>query len=248
MAKGRPLILVLEDEPGLRRYLRATLQAHGYRVEAAAMGLEAVAMAVLRPDLVLLDLDLSSQDGLDLARRLREWSRVPIIVLSDQDGEAHKVRALDQGADDFLAKPFGVAELLARIRVALRHSANAAINVPGSMVEIGPLRMDFINREITLAGVEVHLTPNEFALLAILAKHAGKVVTHQQLLAAILGPRPPTKPDTLLRVHLARLRKKLEPDPARPLLLVTKPGQGYRLNPPDPHPPERMETFRGVNP
>jgi two-component system KDP operon response regulator KdpE len=240
MVKGCPLILVIEEERALRKYLRATLHSNGYRMEEAVTGPEGSALAAqLSPELVILDLDLPGQDGLDLARELRERSFVPIIALSERDSEADKVRALDQGADDFLAKPFGSAELLARIRVALRRAAHEAVSPAGSSLEIGILKLDLLNREVTLAGVDVHLTPNEFKILVLLARHAGKVVTHQQLLAAIGGARPPTEPGLLLRVHLARLRKKLEADPSRPNLLTTKPGRGYRLNRPDLVPVER---------
>ena len=194
MTQEHPLILLIEDEPPLRRYLRATLQSFGYRVEEAATGLEGKAMvARLNPDVVLLDLGLP-----------------------------------DVGADDYLTKPFASGELLARIRVALRHSAEVAGTVTDPVVEIGPLRIDFSSREVFTDGAPVHLSPNEFALLAVLVKHAGKVLTHRQLLHEVWGGIASAQP-TYLRVYMANLRKKLEPDPARPRLLLTEPGVGYRL-------------------
>lgn len=229
MTQDHPLILVIEDEPPLRRYLRATLQSFGYRVEEAATGAEGKGMAArLNPDVVLLDLGLPDMDGLDLAQELRGWSRVPIIIVSARGKEEDKIRALDVGADDYLTKPFGSGELLARIRVALRHAAEAAGAAPEAVVEIGPLKMDFASREVTVEGVEVHLSPNEFALLGVLARHAGKVLTHRQLLHEVWGGVASAQP-TYLRVYMANLRRKLEPDPARPRLLLTEPGVGYRL-------------------
>jgi len=232
MTKGCPLILVIEEEASLRLYLRAILQASNYLVkEVATVQESSMMVGRVRPDLVVLDLDLSpsSLNGLAMARDLRGWSRVPIIVVSARDRVEDKVRALDAGADDYLTKPFSSGELVARIRVALRHSILEAETDTDAPVEIGPLKVDFFNREITLDGVDVHLTPNEFALLAVLAKHPGKVVTHKQLLYAISGAKPPTRPGLLLRTHLANLRKKLEPDPAKPHLLFTKSGFGYCL-------------------
>ncbi|BDU72897.1 response regulator [Mesoterricola silvestris] len=229
MTQEHPLILVIEDEPPLRRYLRATLQSFGYRVEEAATGEEGKGMAArVAPDVVLLDLGLPDMDGLDLARELRGWSAVPIIIVSARGKEEDKIRALDVGADDYLTKPFGSGELLARIRVALRHAAAVAGAAPEAVAEIGPLRVDFASREVTVDGAEVHLSPNEFALLGILVRHAGKVLTHRQLLHEVWGGVASAQP-TYLRVYMANLRKKLEPDPARPRLLLTEPGIGYRL-------------------
>jgi len=229
MSQDQPVILVIEDEPPLRRYLRATLQSFGYRVEEAGTAAEGKAQAaLLNPDVILLDLGLPDQDGLALAREIRTWSRVPIIVVSARGKEEDKIQALDVGADDYLTKPFGSGELLARIRVALRHTAEAAGAGVDSVVEIGPLRVDFASREITLDGAEVHLSPNEFSLLAVLIRHAGKVLTHRQLLHEVWGGVASAQP-TYLRVYMASLRKKLEADPARPRLLITEPGVGYRL-------------------
>ena len=224
MAKVRPLILVIENEPYLRRYLRAILQSCNFRVNFAVTvqeGQELVGR--LNPDLVVLDLDLD----LGLAQDLRRWSRAPIIALSDRNREEDIVRALDGGANDYLTKPFGASELVARIRVALRNSILDAGTGNDPTVEVGPLKVDFENREISMNGVAVHLTPHEFTLLAILVKHAGNVVTHEQLRYEILGDA--TRSDALLRAHIGHLRKKLEPDPAKPHILITKPGLGYCL-------------------
>ena len=229
MSQDRPLILVVEDEAPLRRYLRATLQAFGYAVQEAATGAEGRDQLVrANPAVVLLDLGLPDGDGLDLAREIREWSQVPIIVVSARGKEEDKIRALDLGADDYLTKPFDSGELLARIRVALRHAARTAGNDPGPVVEVGPLRMDFAARTVVLDGQPVHLSPNEYALLAVLVRHAGKVITHHQLLQEVWDGVPAAQP-TYLRVYMASLRRKLEPDPARPRLLLTEPGVGYRL-------------------
>lgn len=229
MSQDQPLILVIEDEAPLRRYLRATLQSHGYRVEEASTG-AAGRESLLRssPELVLLDLGLPDGDGMDLARELREWSKVPILVVSARGQEEDKIQALDLGVDDYLTKPFATGELLARIRVALRHAAELAGAAQEPVFEAGPLRLDFVNREVTLHGEPVHLSPNEYSLLAVLVRHAGKVLTHRQLLHEVWGGVPAAQP-TYLRVYMASLRKKLEPDPARPRLLMTEPGVGYRL-------------------
>ena len=229
MTQEHPLVLVIEDEAPLRRYLRATLQSFGYRVEEAATGGEGRNLLLrVNPDVVLLDLGLPDGDGLDLAREIRGWSRVPIIVVSARGKEEDKLLALDVGADDYLTKPFGSGELLARIRVALRHAAENAGGTIEPVVEIGPLRMDFASREVQLDGASIHLSPNEYGLLAVLVRHAGKVLTHRQLLHEVWGGVPAAQP-TYLRVYMASLRKKLEPDPARPRLLITEPGVGYRL-------------------
>jgi two-component system KDP operon response regulator KdpE len=229
MAENHPLVLIIEDEAPLRRYLRATLQSFGYRVEEAATGEDGRSLLLqLSPDVVLLDLGLPDGDGLELAQEIRGWSRVPIIIVSARGKEEDKIAALDLGADDYLTKPFGSGELLARIRVALRHSAESAGAPVEPVVAIGPLRMDFASREVFLDGLPVHLSPNEYGLLAVLVRHAGKVLTHNQLLHEVWGGVPAAQP-TYLRVYMASLRKKLEPDPARPRLLITEPGVGYRL-------------------
>jgi two-component system KDP operon response regulator KdpE len=221
-----PLVLVVEDEAPVRRFLRAALDAHGYRVVEVGGVREAEQLAPgHNPDVFLLDLGLPDGDGLELARRLREWSRAPIIVLSARGREEDKVNALDAGADDYLTKPFGVNELLARLRVALRH-AQAAPGQP-AVVEVGPLRIDLSRREVRVAGAEVRLTPTEYRVLSLLARHAGMVLTHRQILREVWGPN--ASEAHYVRVQLAELRKKLEADPARPRLLVTEPGVGYRL-------------------
>ncbi len=228
MDDARPLVLVVEDEPRMRRFLRASLGAEGYRVREAwtvADGLREAAAE--HPDLVLLDLGLPDGDGLDLVRRLREWSAVPVVVVSARGREEEKVAALDAGADDYLPKPFGTKELLARLRVALRH-ARAALAPEGTVIEAGPLRMDLERHETTLHGRTVRLTPIEWRLLALLLRNAGKVLTHAQILREVWGPNATTQ-SHYVRVYMAELRKKLEPDPSRPRLLLTEPGVGYRV-------------------
>jgi two-component system KDP operon response regulator KdpE len=221
-----PVVLVVEDEPPVRRFLRAALEGHGYRLVEAASVREAEQLAPgHNPDLFLLDLGLPDGDGIELARRLREWTRAPIIVLSARGREEDKVEALDAGADDYLTKPFGVNELLARLRVALRHAGGGPGGEP--VFEAGPLRIDLARREVLVGGQEVRLTPTEFRLLALLARHAGKVLTHRQILKEVWGPV--ASEVHYVRVHMAELRKKIEAEPARPRLLVTEPGVGYRL-------------------
>jgi two-component system KDP operon response regulator KdpE len=232
-----PLVLVVEDEAPVRRFLRAALDAHGYRVVEAAGFQEALQLAPgHNPDVLLLDLGLPDGDGIDLVRRLREWSRAPIVVVSARGREEDKVNALDAGADDYLTKPFGVNELLARLRVALRHAQ--ATPEQRQVVEAGPLRVDLARREVMVGGAEVHLTPTEYRVLALLAQHAGKVLTHRQILREVWGPNATEA--HYVRVQMAELRKKLEADPARPRLLVTEPGVGYRLRDrlEEPRPPQ----------
>ncbi len=222
------LVLVIEDESAMRRFLSAALTSHGFKVLEAATIAAALTLATeTRPAVILLDLGLPDGDGLDLLRTLREWSTTPVLVLSARDREDDKVQALDAGADDYLTKPFGVSELLARIRVALRHARGQAVT-DDPVLAIGPIRVDQARHEVTLADAPVHLTPIEFRLLAFLARHAGKVLTHRQLLHEVWGPRS-TQHTQYLRVHMAALRKKLEADPARPRWLTTEPGVGYRL-------------------
>jgi len=222
------LVLVIEDEVAMRRFLSAALSSHGFKVIEAGTIAQALALATeSRPAAILLDLGLPDGDGLELLRKLREWSTTPVIVLSARDREDDKVQALDAGADDYLTKPFGVSELLARIRVALRHARGQTVT-EDPVLAIGPIRIDQARHEVTLDGTLVHLTPIEFRLLAFLARHAGKVLTHRQLLHEVWGPRS-TQHTQYLRVHMAALRKKLEPDPARPRWLTTEPGVGYRL-------------------
>ena len=229
MTQPQPLILVVEDEPQMRRFLRTALEVQELRIVEAETAKDAlVAATTHNPEVILLDLGLPDGDGIDLARRIREWSRVPIIVISARGREADKVAVLDAGADDYLTKPFGVNELLARIRVALRHAVQAASPQGEQVLEIGPLRLDLVRRDVQVSGREVHLTPIEYRLLAFLAQNAGKVLTHRQILKEVWGP-PYATEIQYLRVFMAQLRRKVETDPARPLLLLTEPGVGYRM-------------------
>jgi two-component system KDP operon response regulator KdpE len=228
MTAHEPVVLVVEDEPQMRRFLRASLTSHGFRLIEAGTASEAMALATSQnPEVILLDLGLPDDDGIALTRRLREWSSVPIIVVSARGREADKVEALDAGSDDYLTKPFGVNELLARIRAALRR-ANQSATAPGPVIEIGALRIDLARREVTLAGSALHLTPNEYRILALLARNPGKVLTHRQILKEVWGPAH-TGETHYLRVYMAQLRRKIEADPARPQLLVTEPSVGYRM-------------------
>ena len=221
-------ILIVEDERQMRRFLRTSLASNGFQVLEASTATEGLALATSHnPEVILLDLGLPDGDGLTVTRTLREWSRTPIIVISARGLETDKVEALDAGADDYLTKPFGVNELLARIRVALRH-AQEVRGSPLPVIEIGPLRVDFARREVSLEGQIVHLTPIEYRLLTLLVQNAGKVLTHTQLLNEVWGPGH-AQQTHYLRVYLAQLRRKIERDPARPQLLVTEPGVGYRL-------------------
>jgi two-component system, OmpR family, KDP operon response regulator KdpE len=223
------LVLVVEDEPQMRKFIRASLSSRGYRVLEAERAAEAVRlMTSHNPEIVLLDLGLPDGDGIDVTRQLREWSRVPIIVLSARGREDDKVAALDAGADDYLTKPFGVNELLARMRVALRHAQTAGGTTVAQRFEFGQLKIDLVRREVFRGSDELHLTPIEYKLLVLFAQNAGKVLTHQQILKEVWGPAYATQTH-YVRVHMAELRKKVEPDPSRPKLLVTEPGVGYRL-------------------
>ncbi|HYU15299.1 MAG TPA: response regulator [Candidatus Acidoferrum sp.] len=222
------LVLVVEDEPQMRRFLRPLLSSHGFRVVEAETAAQAVSVATSsNPEIILLDLGLPDGDGIGLTRQFREWTQAPIIVLSARDREGDKVAALDAGADDYLTKPFSSNELLARLRVALRHLQQAAR--PGEPVlEVGALRIDLSRREVTLGGAPVRLTPIEYRLLALLARHAGRVLTHRQILREVWGPGQEAQTH-YLRVYMAQLRRKLEAESARPRLLITEPGVGYRL-------------------
>lgn len=225
-------ILVIDDEPQVLRSLRSGLTARGYAVETAVDGAQALIAAADRaPDLLVLDLGLPDMDGVEVCRRLREWSGVPIIVLSAREREPDKIAALDAGADDYLTKPFGMGELLARVRVALRRAAGARTDEP--VFRTGGLTVDFAKRRVEREGQEIHLTPKEYDLLRYLARHAGKVITQRQLLQAVWGPDYGDE-GHYLRVHMSTLRRKVEPEPARPRYLITEPGVGYRLQL-DPH-------------
>jgi len=229
MSEAVPLILVVDDEQPIRRFLRATLAASRYEITEAATGAEGLWAAAQRPpDLVILDLGLPDMDGLEVTRRLREWSAVPIVVLSARGQEHDKVAALDAGADDYLTKPFGVDELKARIRVALRHAAHATATQADAVLETRGLRVDLSQRQVWVNGTEMHLTPIEYKLLSVLVRNAGKVVTHRHLLREVWGPAYEAETQ-YVRVYLAQLRHKLERDPTRPRYLLTEPGVGYRL-------------------
>ena len=210
--------------------MRAALVSQGYRFYEAATGHEGLAEAATRqPDVIILDLGLPDLDGLEIIRRVREWTTVPIIVLSARDQEGDKIKALDLGADDYVSKPFGVGELLARMRAALRHAAIASQQRVEPVFTLGALQVDLMRRRVSVGGTEVHLTPIEYKLLTTLVRHAGNVVTHRQLLKEVWGP---TYEDQAhyLRVFMLQLRRKLEADPARPRFLRTEPGVGYRLD------------------
>jgi two-component system KDP operon response regulator KdpE len=224
-----PLVLVVEDEVQVRRFLRAGLKGRGFRLVEAETGEQGIRMAAeYAPEVVLLDLGLPDMDGLAVLSRLREWSQVPVVVISARGKEASKVAALDAGADDYLTKPFGLPELLARLRVALRHAARGPGAEGGTEFRSGPLRLDLVARRVFVGKEEVHLTPIEYRMLALLARHAGRVVTQRQLLVEVWGPRC-AEQTHYLRVHMTHLRRKVEPDPSKPRLLVTEAGVGYRL-------------------
>lgn len=222
-------ILVIEDEPQMQKFLRASIVSEGYRAIDATTGKDGLELArTHNPDLVLLDLGLPDMDGMDVTKALREWSNRPIIVISARGQEDDKVRALDVGADDYLTKPFGTGELMARIRVALRHASRSTEERALPLLRVGELEIDLDRRQVLRAGSEVHLTPNEYKLFAYLMKHAGKVLTHRQLLKEVWGAAYASQTH-YLRVYMVQLRHKLEADPARPRHLVTEPGVGYRL-------------------
>lgn len=226
MSEAGLRVLVVDDEPAIRRYLRTALGAHHYQVFEATTGQEALAGTALhRPDVVILDLGLPDLDGVEVTRQLREWTQVPIIILSVRGEEADKIAALDVGADDYLTKPFGAGELLARMRVAVRHAASPAAE---PVFTEGDLMVDLARRLVTVAGREVTLTPTEYDLLRVLVSHAGRVLTHQQLLRQVWGAGYEQE-QHMLRVNISNLRRKLEPEPTRPRWVQTEPGVGYRL-------------------
>jgi two-component system KDP operon response regulator KdpE len=222
-------VLLVEDELPLRNFLAASLASAGYRVTDAATGQDALQRASDQPpDLVILDLGLPDMDGQAVLVQLREWLHAPVIVLSARDQEQQKITALDHGADDYLTKPFSTGELLARIRVALRHAARPAGDCGATVFEYVDLKVDVAARLVHVRGAEVHLTPNEFKLLVALVRYPGKVLTHRQLLKEVWGPQQ-VEETHYLRVFMANLRRKLEDDPARPRYLLTEQGVGYRL-------------------
>jgi len=225
----KAVIVVIEDDPQIRRFLRTGLQSHGFEIHEADTGTLGLTEAANRkPDLVILDLGLPDVDGVEVVRRLREWTSMPILVLSARTLETDKIAALDAGADDYLTKPFGLGELLARIRVALRHAQAGATQDKEGVFSVAELRVDLPHRRVHRDGAEVHLTPIEYRLLSVLIKHAGKVLTHRQLLKEVWGPGYVERTH-YLRIYMANLREKLEADPARPRFLLTEAGVGYRL-------------------
>jgi two-component system, OmpR family, KDP operon response regulator KdpE len=219
-------VLVVDDEVQIRRFLRISLEAGGYHVHEAGIGKEATLIAAkVRPDLIILDLGLPDMDGIDVVKQLREWTKTPIIILSVRDADLDKVAALDAGADDYLTKPFSTEELLARLRVALRHTQ------PGPETHVftsGDLQVDLTRRLVTVHGESVKLTPTEYALLRLMVQHAGRVLTHRQILKEVWGPAYIDE-SHYLRVYFSQLRQKLEENPALPKYLLTEPGVGYRL-------------------
>ena len=224
-----PTVLLIEDEPEIRRFLRTTLPEHGFKFSEAVTGQEGLAQAKARnPDLILLDLGLPDLEGTEVIRRLREWTPTPIIVLSARDQEQVKVAALDLGADDYVTKPFGVNELLARMRATLRQMARASVEQGDPVFTTGQLRVDLGRRQVYVSDEEVHLTPIEYKLLTTLVRYAGKVVTHRQLLKEVWGPLH-VEEGHYLRVYMRQLRNKLEANPAQPQYLLTELGVGYRL-------------------
>jgi two-component system KDP operon response regulator KdpE len=222
----KTIVLVIDDEPQIRRLLRVTLEANGYEVVESPTGADGLVQAAqCRAQVILLDLGLPDMNGLDLLKRLREWSHIPVIILSVRDRENEKAEALDTGADDYVTKPFGSAELLARLRVALRHSEKRSED---PVFRSGPLVMDLADRHVTVDGKEISLTVTEYNLLRLLVRHAGKVLTHRFLLREVWGPNAENQ-SHYLRVYIARLREKLKTDSDKPEILLTEPGVGYRL-------------------
>ncbi|MCF7916000.1 MAG: response regulator [Spirochaetaceae bacterium] len=227
----KPLLLIVEDDPPIRNFLQTSLKNHNYRLLVVEKGVEAMAMTASHmPDLILLDLGLPDIDGLEVITQLRSWTRIPIIVVSGRDQERSKIEALDCGADDYMTKPFSIGELLARIRVALRHSQMSGTENPAQNTEFraGDLVVDMEHRRVKTSGKAVHLTPTEYKIVALLAKHAGKVLTHRFILKEVWGPSSVGE-SQYLRVFMANLRRKIEPDPTQPRYLITEIGVGYRL-------------------
>jgi len=226
MSEAGQRVLVVDDETSIRRYLRAALSAQGFIIYEAANGQEAVnAVVSHHPDIIILDLGLPDFNGIEVTRRLREWSQTPIIILSVREAENDKIAALDAGADDYLTKPFGTGELLARMRVALRRLAKESDE---PVLQVDTLRMDLSRRLVTVGDNQVSLTPTEYEILRLLLQNAGKVLTHRQLLRQVWGTTYESEMH-ILRVNISNLRRKIEPDPSRPHYLLTEPGVGYRL-------------------
>lgn len=226
MSEGNPRVLVVDDEQAILRFLRVALESQAYTVFEAATGQEALSDATAhKPDIIVLDLGLPDIDGVEVTRLLRQWTQIPIIILSVRGSEGDKIAALDAGADDYLTKPFGVGELLARLRATLRRTSQPQ---GGPVFASGDLKVDLARRLVTVAGREVQLTPNEYDLLRILVANAGKVLTHRQLLREVWGTAYEQE-FHILHVNISNLRRKIEPDPARPQFIITEPGVGYRL-------------------
>jgi two-component system, OmpR family, KDP operon response regulator KdpE len=229
MTTEGPKLLLIEDEQEIRRFLRVSLIGQGYRLVESATGRDGVMQAASQqPDLMILDLGLPDIDGMEVIRQVREWSQMPIVILSARGQEHQKVDALDAGADDYLTKPFSVGELVARIRVALRHVAQGAGEAGEPVFALGDLRVDLVRRQVFVGNAEIHLTPIEYRLLTTMIKYAGKVITHKQLLKEVWGPDSVFETH-YLRVYMAQLRRKIETDAACPRFLLTEPGVGYRL-------------------
>ena len=221
-----PAVLVIDDELPIRRFLRISLETNNYRVYEAETGVDALAKAAqFRPEVIILDMNLPDMEGVEVLRRLREWTATPVIILSVRDADRDKVAALDAGADDYLTKPFSTDELLARLRVARRHSQPVTTD---PVLTFGDVQIDLARRVVTRGGEPVKLTPTEYVLLLLLARHAGRVLTHRQILKEVWGPQHMDETH-YLRVYFAQLRQKLEADPALPRLIITEPGVGYRL-------------------
>ena len=229
MAKTDPVIIVIEDDPSIRRFLRTSLSTHGFNVFDADTGKQGIVeVGVRKPDLLILDLGLPDMDGVEVIKAIRAWSAVPIIILSARSSEQQKIDALDVGADDYLTKPFGFGELMARIRVALRHSTRPQEQNQSHVFITENLKVDLINRVVSIDDQEIHLTPIQYRLLTVLLKHAGKVLTHQQILKEVWGPSFEENAH-YLRIYMSQLRQKLEADPTQPKFLLTESWVGYRL-------------------
>jgi two-component system KDP operon response regulator KdpE len=229
MTHTSPVIVVIEDDPAIRLFLRTGLGAHGFKVFEADRGRQGIIEAgVRKPDLIILDLGLPDMEGVEVIKAIREWSALPIIILSARSTEQHKIDALDAGADDYLTKPFGLGELLARIRVALRHSVSSPAQDQNGVFMTGALKVDVLKRQVFVADSEVHLTPIQYRLLSLLIKNAGKVLTHQYILKEVWGPSYKDN-SHYPRIYMSQLRQKLETDPTQPQYLLTESGVGYRF-------------------
>ena len=229
MKENSPTILLIEDERQMSRFLKVTLQSESFGVIEAETAADGLSQAAMRnPDIIILDLGLPDMDGLEVIKKLREWSAVPVIIISAREQEGDKIKALDGGADDYLTKPFGVGELLARIRVALRHAAPKNKEQSEAVFVADDLKIDFLKRQVHIGTQELHLTPIEYRLLTVLVKNAGRVMTHRQILKEVWGP-PYIEQTHYLRVFMNQLRKKIEADSTRPRFLLNEPGIGYRF-------------------